>query len=108
MSRLSGQLSSWRSLYSQYRKPTVQYVNFGFPLSLHGLTSASEFRQALLKRKAIRLRQETGNQLLRAPLELDTRSITKTVLTSCIVPFGEWRLLIHSLTLILDCSTRSN
>jgi hypothetical protein len=46
-----------------------------------------ELHKVLLKRKAIRLRKETGNQRLRAHLELDTRSITKTVLTSCIVPF---------------------
>jgi hypothetical protein len=58
-------------------------------ISCYILIGASELHQVLLKRKAIRLRKETGNQQLRARLELDTRSISKTVLTSCIVPFGK-------------------
>jgi hypothetical protein len=65
-------------------------VELIFSVSSHDLICAFELYQVLLKRKAIRLRKETGNEQLRARLELDTRSITKTVLTSCIVPFGKW------------------
>lgn len=45
------------------------------------------YHPVLLRRKAIRLREETGNQEWTAPIEKLDRSITKTVLWSCIRPF---------------------
>ncbi|KAH7397428.1 benomyl/methotrexate resistance protein [Pyrenochaeta sp. MPI-SDFR-AT-0127] len=45
------------------------------------------YHPVLLRRKAIQLRKETGNQEWIAPIEKLDRSITKTVLWSCIRPF---------------------
>ncbi|KAF2679817.1 MFS general substrate transporter [Lentithecium fluviatile CBS 122367] len=45
------------------------------------------YHPVLLRRKAIRLRKETGNPEWIAPIEKMSRSITKTVLWSCIRPF---------------------
>ena len=45
------------------------------------------YHPVLLRRKAIRLRKETGNQEWIAPIEKLDRSIAKTVLWSCIRPF---------------------
>lgn len=45
------------------------------------------YHPVLLRRKAIRLRKETGNQEWHAPIEKLDRSIAKTVLWSCIRPF---------------------
>ncbi|KAJ4988291.1 bicyclomycin resistance [Stagonosporopsis vannaccii] len=45
------------------------------------------YHPVLLRRKAIRLREETGNQEWIAPIEKLDRSISKTVLWSCIRPF---------------------
>lgn len=45
------------------------------------------YHPVLLRRKAMQLRKETGNQEWIAPIEKLDRSITKTVLWSCIRPF---------------------
>ncbi|KAH7556579.1 benomyl methotrexate resistance protein [Bipolaris maydis] len=45
------------------------------------------YHPVLLRRKAIRLRKETGNQEWIAPIEKMDRSIAKTVMWSCIRPF---------------------
>lgn len=45
------------------------------------------YHPVLLRRKAIRLREETGNPEWIAPIEKMDRSIAKTVLWSCIRPF---------------------
>ncbi|XPS73247.1 hypothetical protein M3J09_005397 [Ascochyta lentis] len=45
------------------------------------------YHPVLLRRKAVRLRKETGNQEWIAPIEKMNRSIAKTVLWSCIRPF---------------------
>lgn len=41
----------------------------------------------LLRRKAIKLRKETGDERWKAPIEVMERSVAKTVLWSCIRPF---------------------
>ncbi|KAF2117270.1 benomyl/methotrexate resistance protein [Lophiotrema nucula] len=45
------------------------------------------YHPVLLRNKAIRLREETGNTEWIAPIEKLSRSITKTVLWSCLRPF---------------------
>ncbi len=45
------------------------------------------YHPVLLRRKAIRLREETGNHEWIAPIEKLDRSIAKTVLWSCVRPF---------------------
>jgi hypothetical protein len=45
------------------------------------------YHPVLLRNKAIRLREETGNPDWIAPIEKLSRSIAKTVLWSCIRPF---------------------
>lgn len=50
------------------------------------------YHPVLLKRKAIRLRQETGNEAWYAPIERMDKSVLKTVLWSCIRPF---QLLVY-------------
>ena len=45
------------------------------------------YHPVLLRNKAIRMRKETGNPAYWAPIERMSRSITKTVLWSCIRPF---------------------
>ncbi|KAH6615398.1 major facilitator superfamily domain-containing protein [Boeremia exigua] len=45
------------------------------------------YHPVLLRKKAIRLRRETGNQEWIAPIEKLTTSVTRTVLWSCIRPF---------------------
>ena len=41
----------------------------------------------LLRRKAIKLRKETGDSRWQAPIEKMNRSVAKTVLWSCVRPF---------------------
>ncbi|KAF2485402.1 major facilitator superfamily domain-containing protein, partial [Neohortaea acidophila] len=45
------------------------------------------YAPVLLRRKAIQLRKETGDERYRAPIEIMDRSVSKTVLWSCIRPF---------------------
>ncbi|KAF7185279.1 Efflux pump atB [Pseudocercospora fuligena] len=45
------------------------------------------YAPVLLRRKAIKLRQETGDQRWKAPIEIMNRSVLRTVLWSCIRPF---------------------
>ncbi|KIM23576.1 hypothetical protein M408DRAFT_332296 [Serendipita vermifera MAFF 305830] len=75
------QNTSWRwTWYVQIIWATVE-------LALLVFAVPETYSPVLLKRKAHHLRQQTGNKQLRAPLELDNRSIGKTVLMSCTVPF---------------------
>ena len=45
------------------------------------------YHPVLLRRKAIKLRIETGEQRWKAPIEIMQRSITQTVIRSCYRPF---------------------
>ena len=45
------------------------------------------YHPVLLRRKAIKLRKETGEQRWKAPIEVMQRSITQTVIRSCYRPF---------------------
>ena len=45
------------------------------------------YAPVLLRRKAIQLRKETGEQRWQAPLEKMNKSVARTVLWSCIRPF---------------------
>lgn len=56
-------------------------------LSLIILFVPETYHPVLLRRKAIRLRKETGNQEWIAPIEKIDRPIAETVLWSCIRPF---------------------
>ncbi|KAI1512655.1 MFS general substrate transporter [Pyrenophora tritici-repentis] len=59
----------------------------GVQLCLIVLFVPETYHPVLLRRKAIRLRGETGNSEWIAPIEKMDRSIAKTVLWSCIRPF---------------------
>ncbi|KAH7069750.1 benomyl/methotrexate resistance protein [Paraphoma chrysanthemicola] len=59
----------------------------GVQLCLIVLFVPETYHPVLLRRKAIRLRAETGNPEWIAPIEKMDRSIAKTVLWSCIRPF---------------------
>ncbi|KAK6439640.1 hypothetical protein LTR95_004153 [Oleoguttula sp. CCFEE 5521] len=45
------------------------------------------YSPVLLRRKAIKLRKETGDERWKAPIEVMSRSVTKTVAWSCVRPF---------------------
>lgn len=45
------------------------------------------YHPVLLRRKAIRLRKETGNDAWKAPIEVMDKSVVKTVAWSCVRPF---------------------
>jgi len=45
------------------------------------------YAPVLLRRKARKLRKETGNERFRAPIEMMNKSVTKTVMWSCVRPF---------------------
>ncbi|TKA82819.1 hypothetical protein B0A55_01046 [Friedmanniomyces simplex] len=55
------------------------------------------YAPVLLRRKAVKLRKETGDDRWKAPIEKMNRSVAKTVLWSCIRPFQllflEWMVL---------------
>ncbi|CAO2647530.1 Nn.00g084520.m01.CDS01 [Neocucurbitaria sp. VM-36] len=59
----------------------------GLQLVLIVLFVPETYHPVLLRRKAIRLREETGNQEWIAPIEKMHRSVAKTVLWSCVRPF---------------------
>ncbi|RYN64239.1 putative drug/proton antiporter [Alternaria alternata] len=59
----------------------------GVQLCLIVMFVPETYHPVLLRRKAIRLREETGNPEWIAPIEKMDRSIAKTVLWSCIRPF---------------------
>ncbi|KAF2713453.1 MFS general substrate transporter [Pleomassaria siparia CBS 279.74] len=59
----------------------------GLQLVLIGFLVPETYHPVLLRNKAIRMRKETGNAAYWAPIERMDRSITKTVLWSCIRPF---------------------
>ena len=58
------------------------------------------YHPVLLRRKAIKLRAETGDGRYQAPIEKLTRSITMTVVTSCYRPF---QLLLFEPMCLLIC-----
>jgi len=45
------------------------------------------YAPVLLRRKAKKLRKETGDERYKAPIEMMNKSVTKTVVTSCWRPF---------------------
>ncbi|KAF2151906.1 MFS general substrate transporter [Myriangium duriaei CBS 260.36] len=59
----------------------------GFELAMIICFVPETYHPVLLKKKAVKLRKETGNQQWYAPLEVMDKSVTKTVLWSCIRPF---------------------
>ncbi|KAG8850963.1 hypothetical protein FRB91_008663, partial [Serendipita sp. 411] len=65
----------------------VQIIWTAVELALLIFFVPETYSPVLLKRKAQRLRKETGNERLRAPLELDERTILQATLFSCTVPF---------------------
>jgi hypothetical protein len=66
--------------------PTYSHAD-PFELALIVFFVPETYHPVLLRNKAIRLRKETGNPAYWAPIERMSRSITKTVLWSCIRPF---------------------
>ncbi|CCM00871.1 uncharacterized protein FIBRA_02917 [Fibroporia radiculosa] len=58
------------------------------------------YEPALLKRKAARLRKETGNSEYWAPLDRQTWSLSEKILSSCSTPFK--LLLFDHMVLLLD------
>ena len=70
-------------------------------LEVCGLVFVPEtYAPVLLRRKAIKLRKETGDDRWRAPIEKMDRSVAKTVLWSCIRPF---QLLFFEQMVLLTC-----
>ena len=81
------------------------------------------YAPVLLRRKAIKLRKDTGDTRWKAPIEIMNRSVAKTVLWSCIRPFqllffeqmclnlcllsaillGKYPILVSSQSRHLDC-----
>lgn len=59
------------------------------------------YAPVLLRRKAIKLRKETGDDRWKAPIEVMERSVAKTVMWSCIRPFQLLFLEILTLQLCL-------
>lgn len=53
---------------------------------LIALVIPETYAPVLLKRKAVRMRKETGEQRWYAPIERMDRSVLKTVATSCYRP----------------------
>lgn len=94
---LSGVLISNRCFYvliiwsgvqvRQCHTPREQDIDTAHQLFLIVFFVPETYHPVLLRRKAIRLRKETGNQEWIAPIEKLDRSIAKTVLWSCIRPF---------------------
>ena len=58
------------------------------------------YAPVLLRRKAIKLRKETGDDRWKAPIEIMDRSLTKTVMWSCIRPF---QLLVFEILTLQLC-----
>ena len=56
-------------------------------LSLIAVLVPETYHPVLLRRKAVRLRRETGDDRWKAPIETMQRSIAQTVLRSCYRPF---------------------
>lgn len=74
--------------YSSFRWTFyVMLIWIGVQLCLITLFVPETYHPALLRRKARKLRQETGNDAWIAPIERMDKSIAKTVLWSCIRPF---------------------
>jgi len=73
--------STWRWCFY------VLIIWSGVQLALIVLLVPETYHPVLLRNKAIRLREETGNPAWVAPLEKLDRSVTQTVLWSCIRPF---------------------
>lgn len=59
------------------------------------------YAPVVLRRKAIQLRKETGDERWKAPIEVMDRSVSKTVLWSCIRPFQ--LLFLEPMCLNLVC-----
>ena len=58
------------------------------------------YAPVVLRRKAIKLRKETGDDRWKAPIEIMDRSISKTVMWSCIRPF---QLLVYEILTLQLC-----
>ncbi|KAJ7813864.1 MFS general substrate transporter [Mycena olivaceomarginata] len=61
------------------------------------------YAPVLLKRKAARLRKETGDQTYWAPLDRHDTSLARSLLLSCYVPFSTFTSLVYRFP--LTCST---
>ncbi|KAK7569587.1 major facilitator superfamily domain-containing protein [Phyllosticta citricarpa] len=87
--------------YSNFRWTFyVMLIWIGVQLCLITLFVPETYHPALLRRKARKLRQETGNDAWIAPIEQMDKSIPKTVLWSCIRPFQ--LLIFEPMCLSLD------
>ncbi|OCK73548.1 MFS transporter [Lepidopterella palustris CBS 459.81] len=75
------QYTSWRWTFY------VLLIWTGVQLGLIIFLVPETYHPVLLRQKAQRLREETGNEAWKAPIEKLSRSILKTVLWSCIRPF---------------------
>ncbi|GAB7349452.1 hypothetical protein MBLNU459_g8555t3 [Dothideomycetes sp. NU459] len=75
------QYTNWRWTFY------VLLIWSGFQLAAIILFVPETYHPVLLRRKAIALRKETGNEAWRAPIEKMNKSILKTVAWSCIRPF---------------------
>ncbi|KAJ8101620.1 major facilitator superfamily domain-containing protein [Lipomyces tetrasporus] len=70
----------------------------GILLTSFIFTVPETYHPVLLRKKAVRLRKETGNENLKAPIENITRSVLGTVLVSLIRPFE----LLYSELMVLN------
>lgn len=59
----------------------------GVQLALIILFVPETYHPVLLRRKAVKLRKETGNDAWHAPIEIMNKSVVKTVAWSCVRPF---------------------
>ena len=69
--------------------------------SIHDMLTPSD--QVLLKKKAERLRKETGNDRMRAKLELEGKNMIRTVMLSVTVPFSQFNSYVFEELLMLVC-----
>ncbi|KXT04370.1 hypothetical protein AC578_3613 [Pseudocercospora eumusae] len=75
----------WRNILLLYRYVLIIWAGVQWLLLVTFVPET--YAPVLLRRKAIALRQETGDQRWKAPIEIMNRSVLRTVLWSCIRPF---------------------
>lgn len=59
----------------------------GVQLTLIGFLIPETYHPVKLRQKAQRMRKETGNEAWKAPIEIMSKSVAKTVMLSCYRPF---------------------
>jgi len=88
------QFADWRWTF------WVLLIWTGVQLVLISIIIPETYVPVKLRQKAQHLRKSTGNDKWKAPIEIMTRSLTKTVLYSCLRPF---QLLIFEPMVLLLC-----